>query len=465
MNDPRTTSAAHLQTLAEWTASVEIAHIPPAVLRKAARLLADDLAATIGARDEPEVRRFHGRVLQRRASPEATVWNGAGVRTDRLWAAVANAVAADWLELDEGYRPTPCHGGLYVLPALLAHAEATRMQFGDVLRALVLGYEIVTRVALTWRPRRMTMQAHGRFAAIGAAAGIGVATRLEARELAMSLGAAATVIGPSPRSHLEAGVLMRNAWPASGAWNGMMAIEWANCGITGAPTALHDVYGTVLDGDARPAELVAQLGDRWAVLDGYTKVYACCQHLHSAVEAAVDLRGRHPDAASVQDIKEIRVECHPLARSLSDATPHTTLGAKFSMPHAVAAALVFGDGGAMAFSAQVLHDPTVARLRRLVKMRAWTGGLEPPNDRPARIVVTLRAGREVTGECLSARGGPDRPLPEDAWRDKMLALAVPAYPAIVEVFDVLVHCDSASLDRSWLEIVQEICASDAATAA
>ncbi len=460
MNDPRIASAANLQRLAEWAVAVELAHIPPAVLRKAARLLADDLAATIGARDEPEIGRFHQRVLQRQATAEATVWNGGKSRTDRISAAVANALAADWLELDEGYRPTPCHGGLYVLPALLAHAEATRMQFGDVLRALVLAYEIVTRVALTWRPRRMTMQAHGRFAAIGAAAAIGVAARLDPRALAMALGSAATLIGPGPRSHLEAGVLMRNAWPASGAWNGMMAIEWADCGITGAPTALHDVYGTVLDCETHPAELVAQLGERWAVLDGYTKVYACCQHLHSAVEAAVDLRDRHPEEASVQHIEEICVECHPLALSLADATPQTTLGAKFSMPHAVAAALVLGDGGAKAFSHQALHDPAIARLRCLVKMRPWTGPLEPPNDRPARILVSLGSGTELTGECLSARGGPDRPLPQDVWRDKMLALAVPAYPAIANVFDVLVHCDARSLARPWHEIVQEICADE-----
>ena len=32
------------------------------------------------------------------------------------------------------------------------------------------------------------------------------------------------------------------------------------------------------------------LGDAWAILDGYMKIYACCQHLHSLVEAALDVR-------------------------------------------------------------------------------------------------------------------------------------------------------------------------------
>ena len=146
----REVCANSVQSLVRWATATEIRDIPQAVLSRAARIMADDLAAIIGARDEPEVARFHGRVLERRRPAEATVWRGGGARTDRLSAAVANAVAADWLELDEGYRPTPCHAGLYVLPALLAEAEAASVRCADVLRALVIGYEIVTRIARSW---------------------------------------------------------------------------------------------------------------------------------------------------------------------------------------------------------------------------------------------------------------------------------------------------------------------------
>jgi 2-methylcitrate dehydratase PrpD len=77
------------------------------VLARAATVLADDLAAMIGARDEPEVARFHRRVIERARHHEATVFRGGNARIARMDAAVANAVAADWLELDEGYRPRP----------------------------------------------------------------------------------------------------------------------------------------------------------------------------------------------------------------------------------------------------------------------------------------------------------------------------------------------------------------------
>lgn len=452
----REVCANSVQSLVRWATATEISDIPQAVLSRAARIMADDLAAIIGARDEPEVARFHGRVLERRRPAEATVWRGGGARTDRLSAAVANAVAADWLELDEGYRPTPCHAGLYVLPALLAEAEAASVRCADVLRALVIGYEIVTRIARSWAQPVTTMQSHGRYGAIGAAAGVGVAMRLNAEELGGALGAAATLIGPAPRSHLAEGVLIRNAWPASGAWNGMMAIEWAGCGLGGVPQAFFDVYSTVLGGRAYPERLTRQLGESWAVLDGYTKIYACCQHLHSAVEAAIGLRATHPEVAATAEIVSVSVQTHTLALPLVNTAPHTTLGSKFSMPHAVAATLATGDAGADSFSARALDDPAIAQLRELVTISEWLPALPPPNDRPARVIVTMRNGMTFKSECTSARGGPDRPLPSDAWVGKMQSLATPVYPAIVGVFEDLVGCDPRRLDQPWPAVARAI---------
>lgn len=282
--------AEELESLARWAVATRLLDVPRPVLQRAVRVLADDMSAMIGARNEPEVARFHHKVLGRQSPAEATVFRGGRLRTDRLSAAVANAVAGDWLELDEGFRVTPCHAGLYVLPALLAEAESRNLMFGERLRSIVLGYEIVTRVARGWTVESVTMQSHGRYGAVGAAAAVGLAAHLDDRALVDALGSAVTLISPAPRNHLAHGVLVRNVWPAAGAWNGMMAVEWASCGIGGTAGGFFDVYSTVLGGVARPESLTASLGDEWAILDGYTKIHACCQHLHSAVEACLSMR-------------------------------------------------------------------------------------------------------------------------------------------------------------------------------
>ena len=84
---------------------------------------------------------LHDQLLRRAAAPEATVFRGGRKRTDRYSAAVANGAAAGWCELDEGYRAVPCHGGLCVLPALWAEAEAEGRTVRELLRALAIGYE------------------------------------------------------------------------------------------------------------------------------------------------------------------------------------------------------------------------------------------------------------------------------------------------------------------------------------
>ncbi len=445
----RAACADGARRLIDWAAGCALSDIPALVLARAATVLSDDLAAMIGARDEPEVARWHARVIERAQHREATVFRGGTARVARIDAAVANAVAADWLELDEGYRRTPCHAGLYVLPALLATAETRDLPCDELLRALALGYEVVTRVARGFAPRALNMQSHGRYAAIGAATVTALAERLPADAMLGAVNAAATMTNPSPRSHLIAGALVRNVWPAQGAWSGMMAIEWLACGIAGSPDGLFDVYADVLGGTPMPEQLTQQLGDSWALLDGYTKIYACCQHLHSAVEATLALRDGLLAQAPLTEIDRIEVDSYALAQPLMNPCPATTLGAKFSMPHAIAAALAVGSGGADAFAAATLARPDIDGLRARVRVQLYRPELPPPHDRPARVSITLRDGRTIAAECLSARGGPDRPLPTEIVTDKLRQLAAPVYPRIIEMLDPVRALEPRALARGW----------------
>ncbi len=450
--------ASGTRALCDWAARTDATAIPDHVLARAARVLADDLAAIVGARDEPEVQCFHSKVLARAAVPESTVFRGGRRRTERTWAAVANAVAADWLELDEGYRMTPCHAGLYTVPALLAEAEASQLGLEEMLRALVLGYEIVTRVARTFTPREYTMQSHGRYSAIGAAAATALARGADAALLTSTVTAAATLVMASPRNHLVSGALVRNVWPAAGAWSGMMAVDWAACGIGGAGGGLHDVYATVFGGAAQPDVLTDDVGGSWAILDGYTKMYACCQHLHSAVEAVLELRPALVERGGASAVQAIEIETHPLALPLVNPRPETTLGAKFSMPHAVGAAIVTGTGGADAFMSGTLRNPAIGALRERVSVKAYAPIPAPPQDRPARVRVTLRDGSHLDAECLSAAGGPDRPFAPAMLDEKVRALTEGAYPRMASTLLAFADPSRARAAGSWTDIVAQMCA-------
>ena len=192
----------NLRDLAGWAASTGADAIPRSVLERGARVLVDDLAAIVGARDEPEVQRFHARLCAAPTREESTLFRGGRSRLDRFTAAVGNATAGDFLELDEGYRAAPCHAGLYVVPALIAHAETFDLPLREMLRALVVAYEIVTRVARTWPPREMNLHSHARYCAVGAAAATALASGADASLLMRALTCAATLVNTGPRNHL-----------------------------------------------------------------------------------------------------------------------------------------------------------------------------------------------------------------------------------------------------------------------
>lgn len=442
-----------IHDLLDWAARQDRAALPDEVLRTALTIVCDDLAAMLGAHAEPEVRTVSERAA---GSEESTVVGVPGKRAGRRAAALANAVAANWTELDGGYRPATCHGSLYTLPAALAETEATGGTLGDLLGAMVIGYEVVTRIACAYRPPLpMVLHPHATLSPIGAAAAVAAARRPPADRFAQTVLGAASMSLTGPFGHATRGATVRNAWAGAGAQLGFLAAEVADAGLTASPAVLDEVFGRVGGATAQPHELTAGLGERYAVQDGYQKPYACCQYLHSSVEAAATV-AQEVEPAS---ITEIAVCAHPLAAALRNAAPETSLAGRFSLPHAVATVLSARDTAAGAFGASSLRDPVVARLRGLVVIEEWTDPPRPPHDRPSRVRVTMDDGSVVEETVLSAAGGPDRPLSRDQLLAKYEALTAELRPGFADRVRALTDPGrTLDVDRKLAAVLDELLA-------
>ncbi len=443
-----------LGQLTDWAATLAWSDIPEPIRRRAATVLADDLAAVVAARDEPELMALVSGLAGSSGPAEAAVFDGRDTRLDRYSAALANGSAADWCELDEGYRRVICHAGLYCLPALMAEGEATGATVTEILRALVVGYELAARIAGAFRYETLTLHPHGSLAAVGAAAAVASLRGLDAPALRTALSTACTLVVPGPFNHTVEGALVRNVWPGVGAWSGLRAVDWSTVGITGRPESLHDVFAAAFGGAPEPANLTDGLGHDWALADGYHKLHACCQYGHAAVEASLALAANHPADA----IRAIHIDTHWKGRHLDNPDPATTLAAKFSMQHILAATARFGHAGAEAFHASTLTDPAIAALRRVVTIGAYEPEPAWPNDRPARVTWELADGTSATEEVLSARGGPDRPFAPGEIRDKVHAIVAGPYPTMPGVLDRLLTLAPELLSGSWTAVVAEMTA-------
>ena len=447
-----------LATLTRFTSKLEWDDLPNEVRSRAAQVFCDDLAALIVAADEPELKAMRELLSKSSGAGEATVLDGSKpqLRFDRYSAALANGTAADWAELDGGYRAVVCHAALYCIPALLAEAEATGKTVRDLLLALVAGYETVARIAHAFSFPGLTLHPHGGLATVGAAAAVAKLRGVDAETASRAIATAATLCLPGPFNHAVTGALIRNVWPGLCAQNGIRAVDWAPLGIVGSPRSLTQVFADIMGGTTAPAEIDRDLGSRWLILGGYHKMHACCQYAHSTVEAVLDaLRG---EEVSADRIESIVVATHWKGRKLDNAQPQTSLAAKFSIQHIAAATLLHGHAGASAFAAETLSDPTMATLRDLVRIEAYPQEMEWPNDRPSSVSITVAGGQMLHGTCLSAPGGEDQPFSPEQLEAKMLGNAGAFYPASRSVLIPILRLEPTMLERSWADAVRTMVA-------
>jgi 2-methylcitrate dehydratase PrpD len=418
----RQASATAFIELCTWAATTPFDAVPEAVRQRASLVLADDLAAIIAAATEPEVEAVQAQLMRSAgAARDATVWGRTPVRADRYTAAAANGIAICWTELDEGYRLIACHAGAYIIPALIAEAEAIGASTRDVIASLAIAYDVTARIAHAFPAQPLRVHPHGAFAPLGTAAGIARLRGYGPKDFAAAVSSAMSMSHAGPYSHAPAGALARNAWTATGAWAGYRAADWAPLGIGGMPESAFDVMVTCYGHDCIPDRLTA-------ISNGYHKVIACCQYAHSAVEATLALRAAHEALADPANIESITVATHPMGETLATPDPETVLAGKFSMLHAVATTVVHGSAGAQAFARAALVDPHVAALRARVNLVPHADIKPWPQDRPARVEIAIKDGRRVSASVDSARGGPDQPFLETELRTKIAALTATFYP-------------------------------------
>ncbi|MCX7324207.1 MAG: MmgE/PrpD family protein [Hyphomicrobiales bacterium] len=431
--EARGDAVSGLRRLVAWAVAARQRELPEHVRRRASLVLLDDLAAIVAASSEPQIADAQAILLRAGGVREVRVLAAGERLATKEQAAAANGLAITWAELDEGFRLLPCHAGAYILPALIAEAEAAAASLDDVLVSLAIAYEITARIAKSYPFHRLSIHPHAAFNAIGAATGLALLRKADAKVLFDTITAASTLVNAGPFNHAIEGGLVRNVWTSIGATAGFRAADFAPLGIAGLDAALHDVFVDGFGCRPQPEHLSMNLPEgegAFAIEDGYHKVHACCQYTHSAVEASLQLADKvsDPDA-----IAWIEVETHARGMALDVRRPATVLAAKFSMPHAVAAVAAKHSAGPKSFDLHSLTDPAIDRLRQTVVLKPHDNIRPMPNDRPARIHWVLRDGQRVSASVDSARGGADQPFSETELLEKFASLTADVFPAAGDV--------------------------------
>ncbi|MGY8525342.1 MmgE/PrpD family protein [Paracidovorax citrulli] len=389
MNASGQTLTGYTQAVAQWIATVEDEEIGPAAFVWARHALLDWVAVTIAARDEPLVRMLTDEYAGGADAPCALL---GGKRAWPAEAAMINGSAGHALDFDDVASAMRGHPTVPVAPAALALAQLQRANGRDLLRALVIGHEVESRIGerLGDAQYRFGLHPTGTTGALGAAAACARLMAMDAGRTAHALGLAAT-----QASGLKSmfGTMAKPLHAGKAAMHGVMSARLAARGFTANTAALECPQGFAATqapgGEPLPDSFERRNG--MAIERTLFKYHASCYLTHSTLEAVAQLRRQH--GVGLQDLEAMTILVAGPHRGVCDiASPRTGLEIKFAIEHLATMAL---DGQATAsldaYTDEQASDARLVRARERVTLRT-----DQPGDRnTATVELQTRDGRTL----------------------------------------------------------------------
>ncbi|HUD50406.1 MmgE/PrpD family protein [Parvibaculum sp.] len=315
------------------------------------------------------------------------------------------------LETDDLHRESVVHPGCVVVPAAWALARHRRAGGRALLEAVLQGFEATTRVGMAVGPAHYriwhntaTCGPYGSAMAASALIGLSDAQTVDALGNAGSQSAGLW-------QFLETGAMTKHLHAGHAAEAGLKAAELAAFGFTGPPRILEGEKGFFRAAcpDADPEAVLRAPDAPWQLVRTSIKPWPSCRHTHPAIDAAEELRSR----IAGREIVGVEVDTYQAALDVCDRPVVTTdYEAKFSLQHAVAAALTrfpvdfeaFGPAARSACAALALKVSIAAREPYLSAYPTAWG---------AEVRVRLADGTTLKVARRNAKGDPEAPLSSD----------------------------------------------------
>lgn len=402
--------------------------LPTSTLDNAKRCLLDAIGCGLFGASQPWSKIMAAQLFAERSQGNATVF-GHGTTLAAPAAALCNGTAIHGFELDDLLPAAIIHPGTVIVPAVLATAEGSGASGDQLLRAIVIGYEVTARISLAMG----TQASHHGFhktsvvGPVAAAIACGCVLGLEAQQITCAAGIAASMAG-GIKSYVASGgggmvKRMHAGWAAS---SGVRAALLARDGFTGPSGAVDGRYGLleVFGGAAaQPAKLSENPGNEWAVNAVWFKVYPLCGWIQGVVQLLGALRGPRPLTA--EQIGKVVVGTSAFAvNGNSNPAPADTMDAQYSIPYCAALALTRDPGDPRAFEPAAFNDPTLRAIAARVEIRV-DDACEAvyPQRFGSRVQLHLASGEVSEALTLDPHGTPADPCTAEELAAKFTRLA------------------------------------------
>jgi len=404
--------------LARHIALLPSSAVTPAAMAAARRSLTDAIGVSLAASGLGDgCAAFRELAVEQGPGPCTVL--GWGDRVSLQAAVMANGALAHAIDFEDVLDESPIHPNACAVAAALGVADMRGDVSGrDLLAAIAVGCDLVCRLALalSHNPDERGWYTPPILGAYGATAAAARLLRLDSQQtldaIALTLAqvTCSNQFKSSPRSSVRA---VRDAFAAHG---GTVACLLAARGVAGfdqpieGKSGLYALYG---GGGFDNEALVGELGERFRGEEVSYKIWPACRGTHAFIEAALSIAGQpdfSPAAVTAIEARGPAFISFLAEPRESKAKPQTAIDAKFSIPFAIASALLNGNPGLAAFEEDAIADDRTRALAALVHFVPEGSGFRNANS--GRLQVTLANGKVESSDVDAAFGHPSNPVSE-----------------------------------------------------
>ena len=414
-----------VERFAAWAEDFRQVPLTADVLHHAKRAVIDWYAALLpGAIVEPAV------LLEKSLPDEMDTGKARlalGRRATVRAAALINGAAAHTVEVDDIFRDGIYHPGAPTIAAALALAQANGASGGQFLRAVIVGYEISTRIgAAMGRAHYKYWHNTGTIGVFGACAAAAELLGLDAKRFAHAL-ATVTTFSAGLQQSFRMDSMSKPLHAGRAAEAGVTAALAAREGVTGSLDVIEGEsgFGRAMGDNPDWNKSFETLGKDFHICRMTFKNHACCGHTFAAIDGALALKAKMGIAAN--DIERVSVGTYKAALEVAGyEQPRTPAEARFSLKYVVATALTHGNVRLAAFEPTRMADSVTRSLLGKISVSV-DKELDAafPHQRAARVAFVARDGRQEEFLQPTRVGDPDAPLSDAQLDEKYLELAVP----------------------------------------
>ena len=423
---PEKTKVNLEKLLARYAADIRYSDLPNDVVAACKRLLLDTLACGFGAVGAETATIAEKTFRKTFGSRRSASIIGSKRLIAAEGAALVNGILIRDLDLNDTYFGCDPSHPSEIIPPALACCEEARCSGRDLIEAMVVGYEVETRLnnAFSWAARGFHALSHGAFAIPLVA---GKAWRLTPEQMAHAVGISGAHQLTSLAMNSGTISMTKSLAPAHTAMDSLFDTRLAVSGFTGPTFAIEWLTANIKPG--QPSVSVDLDPANYQITKVSLKRFPLQASLQSAAEAAVNLAPqvkRH-----IGDIREILVETYPasIRRGVADKekySPETRGTADHSMPVCVAMALLDGDVSATQFHNDRWKDLEVLALAGKVKVQVGEELVaKDPKGQGVNIEIRFANGRVLKESVEIPDGDASRPLSRPALERKFRQFADP----------------------------------------